>query len=78
MTLNRSNKLIPQAYPRRLGPKLSFEVVTEVTDDPVTAGIETKLPWLNTMKTEPHGDQYHPRNTLAKELNGRDFYRLNE
>ncbi|WP_453945094.1 hypothetical protein [Bradyrhizobium sp. USDA 372] len=54
------------------------DVVIEVTQDPLTAGIEAKLPWLKTMKTHLDGNQYHSRNTLANELTARDFYRRDE
>ncbi|WP_143035637.1 hypothetical protein [Bradyrhizobium sp. Rc2d] len=51
------------------------EAVIEVTEDPVTAGIEAKLPWLKTMKTQLDGDRLHSGATLANELNAYDFYR---
>lgn len=53
------------------------DAVIEVTEAPLTTGIEVKLPWLKTMKTHLDGDQYHSRSTLANELSARDFHRDN-
>ena len=53
------------------------DVVIEVTNDPITVGIETKLPWLKTIKTQLDGDRLHSGATLANELNAYDFDRRN-
>ncbi|MGX1324965.1 hypothetical protein AB7M17_008418 [Bradyrhizobium sp. USDA 377] len=73
---------VEQIDPGNLAATFGFgvvlrEAVIEVTEDPLTADIETKLPWLKTMRTQLDGDQYHSRNTLANELNALDFYRGN-
>jgi len=75
-------KSVEQIDPRNLGAAFASGVVLrdaliEVTEDPLTTGIEVKLPWLKTMKAHLDGDQYHSRNTLANELSARDFYRSN-
>lgn len=74
---------VEQIDPRNLagtfGPGVSLrDVVIEITDEPVTSGVDARLPWLKTMKTHLDGDQYHSRNTLANELTARDFYRRDE
>ncbi|MBR1177259.1 hypothetical protein JQ617_25125 [Bradyrhizobium sp. KB893862 SZCCT0404] len=51
------------------------EVVIEVTNDPITVGIDTKLPWLKTIKTQLDGDRLYSGATLANELNAQDFDR---
>ncbi|MCS3725869.1 hypothetical protein [Bradyrhizobium betae] len=76
-------KSVEQIDPRNLaatfGSGVSLrDVAIEVTQDPLTAGIQAKLPWLKAMKTHLDGDQYHSRNTLANELTARDFYRRDE
>lgn len=75
-------KSVEQIDPRNLAATFGSGVVLrdaviEVTEDPLTTGIEVKLPWLTTMRTQLDGDKYHSRNTLANELSARDFYRNN-
>jgi hypothetical protein len=76
-------KSVEQVDPANLATKFGSgvvlrDVVIEVTDAPVTTGIETKLPWLKTMKTQLDGDRLHSGATLANELNAYDFYRRSE
>ncbi|MCA1533855.1 hypothetical protein I6F21_14935 [Bradyrhizobium sp. NBAIM03] len=76
-------KSVEQIDPKNLAATfgdgvLLRDVAIEVTQDPLTAGIQAKLPWLKDMKTHLDGDQYHRRNTLANELSARDFYRENK
>ena len=73
---------IEQIDPRNLagtfGSGVSLrDVVIERTEEPVTSGVEAKLPWLKTMKTHLDGERLHHLNTLANELIARDFHRDN-
>jgi hypothetical protein len=53
-----------------LGPGVSWnEITLESTDEPITAGIKVKLPWLPAYYgLTLDGDRYHNKNTLANSL----------
>ncbi|TFV37995.1 hypothetical protein E4K66_16295 [Bradyrhizobium frederickii] len=51
------------------------EVTIEVTDDPITRAVETKLPWLKTIQGQLDGSRLHTGGSFANELNAYDFYR---
>lgn len=73
-------KSVEQVDPTNLAGKfgsgiLLRDAVIEVTDDPVTVGIEAKLPWLTSMKTQLDGERLYSGATLANELNAYDFVR---
>ena len=76
-------KSVEQVDPRNLAAAFGSGVelrdaVIEVTADPVTVGVEAKLPWLKTMKTQIDGDRLYSGATLANELNAYDFHRRSE
>lgn len=50
------------------------DAVIEVTDDPVTVGIEKKLSWLKKLNGQLDGDRLHHGATLSNDLNRYDFY----
>ncbi|MBR1172833.1 hypothetical protein JQ617_02600 [Bradyrhizobium sp. KB893862 SZCCT0404] len=72
-------KSVEQVEPANLaaafGPGVALrEAVIEVTDDPVTVGIENKLPWLKKLNGQLDGDRLHHGATLSNDLNRYDFY----
>ncbi|MGA2998307.1 hypothetical protein [Bradyrhizobium sp.] len=58
-----------------LGPDISWnEITLESTDEPITAGIVRKLPWLSAYYVGMlDGSRYHDRGTLANTLSAADF-----
>jgi hypothetical protein len=73
-----SPKSVERVYPGKLaaafGPDTRLLRATiETTRDPVTTGIETKLPWLKGLKDYLDGSRIHFSNDLANNLTGSDF-----
>jgi len=70
----------PNDLQAALGPGISWnEVTLESTDEPITKGIEQKLPWI------PHyycfmldGARYHDKTTLANTLSTAHFHESDE
>ena len=64
----------PHALSGTLGQTVRWRSITiEVTDEPITTGIETKLPWLKGMKTSLSGKSIRDSNDLPSVLNSRNF-----
>lgn len=58
------------------GPNVALQRATiEITDDPVTTGIEKKLPWLNEMKGYLDGSLTHYKNIPSNALSAAVFKR---
>jgi len=71
-------KVDPNDLQATLGPGVSWnEITLESTDEPVTLGIETKLPWIPEHYVGMlDGDHYRSfeKNALANKLSVADFY----
>ena len=69
----------PNALQETLGPNVSWnEITLESTDEPVTKGIELKLPWIEAYFRKNfrlNGTPYHTSNELANILGWDDFNR---
>jgi hypothetical protein len=75
----------PQNLPAALGREVKWNRISvEVTNEPVTTGLEKKLPWLNRLKGQPGLDRrldgqtgryYDHRASLANSLSTADFRR---
>jgi len=65
----------PENLQATLGPNITWnEITLEMTDEPITAGIRTKLPWLATYYDKMlDGSPHHDKKTLANKLNTADF-----
>lgn len=65
----------PNDLEATLGQKVSWNEITfESTDEPITTGIEAKLPWLPAYRDKMlDGDRYHDKATLANTLSTVDF-----
>jgi hypothetical protein len=68
-----------QDISKTLGPDIRLVRTTiEVTKEPITTGIEKKLPWLKTLEiagTALSGERYPRREDTASRLDGGDFRR---
>jgi hypothetical protein len=60
-----------------LGPNITWhEITLEITDEPITTGIEKKLPWIGEYfqkNLRLNGSSYHDNNELANILSWYDF-----
>jgi hypothetical protein len=65
----------PNDLQATLGPNIAWhEITVESTDEPVTAGIEMKLPWMPAYYYGMlDGARYRDKNTLANALSTADF-----
>jgi len=65
----------PNNLQATLGPDVSWnEITLESTDEPITTGILTKLPWLPAhYRGMLDGRRYHDKNTVANTLSAADF-----
>jgi hypothetical protein len=65
----------PNDLQATLGPGISWnEITLESTDEPVTTGIQLKLPWIPAFWCGMlDGDRYHDKRTLANTLSTADF-----
>jgi hypothetical protein len=66
----------PNNLQETLGPDVGWaEITIEVTDEPITQGIVTKLPWLPSYDDKMlDGDHLHDKTTLANSLSTLGFY----
>ena len=76
--VNDPNSVIevdPNDLQAMLGPGNSWnEITIEVVDEPITSGIEQKLPWIPSYYCAMlDGARYHDKNTLANRLSTADF-----
>ena len=76
--VNDPNSVIevdPNDLQAMLGPGNSWnEITIEVVDEPITRGIEQKLPWIPYYYCALlDGARYHDKNTLANRLSTADF-----
>jgi hypothetical protein len=65
----------PNNLQAALGPNVSWnEITLESTDEPITKGIELKLPWIPAYyEGTLDGERYSARKTLANTLSTADF-----
>ena len=65
----------PNDLPATLGSAVSWnEITLESTDEPITTGIEKKLPWLPAYyRGMLDGERYSAKKTLANTLSAADF-----
>ena len=72
---NTVAEIDPNDLQATLGPGISWnEVTLEITDEPITKGIEQKLPWIPYYYcTMLDGARYHDKKTLANTLSTADF-----
>lgn len=58
-----------------LGPNVTWaDLVFEITDEPISSGIETRLPWISSYADKMFdGRKYTDRNTLANRLSTADL-----
>lgn len=65
----------PKDLQAALGPNVSWnEITLESTDEPITKGIELKLPWIPAYHQGMlDGEHYSARTTLANTLSAADF-----
>jgi hypothetical protein len=65
----------PSDLQATLGPNISWNQITlEVTDEPISRGIERKLPWLPAYRSKMlDGAPYQNKNTLANTLSTAAF-----
>ncbi|MET4119348.1 hypothetical protein ABIB85_005694 [Bradyrhizobium sp. JR1.5] len=65
----------PDNLQATLGPGVSWnEITLEVTDEPITTGIKSRLPWLSAYRGKRlDGRTDHGKNTLANTLTIADF-----
>jgi hypothetical protein len=65
----------PNDLPATLGPNVGWhEITLESTEEPITAGIKAKLPWLVAYRDRMlDGAHYHDKNTTANSLSTADF-----
>ncbi|MGO9686473.1 MAG: hypothetical protein ACLPTZ_28510 [Beijerinckiaceae bacterium] len=64
----------PNDLQATLGPGIKWhEITLESTDEPVTKGIEMKLPWLRTLNAALDGSRYHDSNELSNVLGAASF-----
>ncbi|MEQ1710633.1 MAG: hypothetical protein ABL908_04440 [Hyphomicrobium sp.] len=64
----------PAAPEKALGAGVSFGAVTlEITGEPVTTGIETRLGWLVGMNLYLDGQKYRASNTFANSVHSNYF-----
>lgn len=73
-------KSVVQVDPANLQATFGAEVVLrdvtiEVTEDPISRAVETKLPWLKTIQGQLDGSHLYTGGSFANELNAYDFYR---
>lgn len=76
--VNNPNTVIeinPNDLQGTLGPGVSWnEITLEATDEPVTTGIKSKLPWLPSYRDRMlDGDRTYHKRTLANTLSTADF-----
>jgi len=66
----------PNNLQATLGPDISWnEITIESTDEPVTKGIELRLPWIAAYYNKMlDGSRYHDKNTLANKLSTASFH----
>lgn len=59
----------PEHLERSFGPNVRLlRAQIEVTDEPLTKGIEQSLPWVNTLETYLSGDRYGGSRSAADQL----------
>ena len=65
----------PNELPSTLGQNIGWhEITLESTDEPTTAGIKAKLPWLTAYRDRMlDGAHYRDKNTTANSLSTADF-----
>ena len=70
----------PNDLQATLGPGVNWsEITLEVTDEPITKGIEEKLPWIPYYSCFMlDGARYKDKNTLANSLSTADFYQSDD
>jgi hypothetical protein len=77
--INDPNSVIevdPNDLQATLGPNITWQAITlEFTDEPITKGIELKLPWIPAYDNKMlDGEHYHGKNTLANTLSTANFH----
>jgi hypothetical protein len=72
---NTVTEVDPNDLQATLGPGISWnEITLEITDEPITKGIEQKLPWIPYYYCAMlDGARYHDKTTLANTLSTADF-----
>jgi hypothetical protein len=65
----------PNDLQAALGQNVTWnEITLDMTDEPVTTSIKSKLPWLSAYYDKMlDGDHYHDKRTLANKLSTADF-----
>jgi len=70
----------PSDLPATLGPHITWnELTLEITDEPITRGIRTNLPWLGAYHAgnlRLDGSQFGPNKGLANILSWADFEKI--
>ncbi|MET3302620.1 hypothetical protein [Bradyrhizobium diazoefficiens] len=77
---NTVTEVDPNDLQATLGPGITWnEIILEITDEPITKGIEQKLPWIPYYYCAMlDGARYTSKNTLANSLSTADFRQTEE